>query len=536
MREVKISVEKSKRKKLPFKYIWMTLMESVIIAGLFFIFGSFIAGAFSPASKNASALVYFTNTEEAEMLSDNGIDYTARKVALLRQACLSSEALETAVKDTSLSVTALADILSVERLGNSSGAAITLSGLKARSDAPLILGKMMNYLLKNFEGGEFHVISYCDLETEPALPLTAFCVSFGIIAGSVYFKGMYTVRKKRHSQKRRAKMPHNSERNGQRGHQSQTRDPKNSAPVPGKRYIETAMLKAQSLGKTDSAAPLGLEKSGYAHAAKVLAENAFTSDNIDGSAVIAVCAAHKPENPQREVPIDGTFAAYLSCALAEIGCRTALIECDLKNPVIGKIFRKTGKGGLADMAAGNCTIWDILLPNARKGVDIICDKRAYPAPPAVFSASCFGELISYLSPQYDVILLHTPKGWSCPEWDLIYRFCTGIVAVAEEGKKPDKTCAMGILDSKSRFTGLAEMHDLPASPEQDNIQKEKAGKEPVPKKTAPKKSFALGFGKISPAADDIAPEGNVPRAAVPRTAEPKRDVVLVKVPEPAKNR
>ncbi|MDE6593445.1 MAG: hypothetical protein K2K57_10350 [Oscillospiraceae bacterium] len=511
-----MSKDKAPKSRLPFKYIWMTLMESVILTAVIFMGGSLLC-AFSHTPKTASALIYFTDSAETAMTGNYGIDYTARKVSLLRQASFSAEALETAARDTSLSVTMLTDYLTVERLENSDGAVISLSGLDSPGEAPIILGKLINYLEKNFEGGEFRVISYCDPENEPTLPFTSICLCIGIISGSIYFKAAYTIREKRHRKKRRAKQAQsartrNAERNRGKGE-----------PVPGKRYIETAMIKAQSLGTADSAAPQGLEKSGYTHAAKVLSEHALTSS---ACAVIAVCAAHKPEEkqPPRAVPIDGTFAAYLSCALAEQGCRTALIECDLKNPVIGKIFRKTGKGGLVDMAAGSCTVWDILVPNARKGVDIICDKKAYPAPPAVFSASCFGGLLNYLSSQYDVILLHAPKGWSCPEWDLIYRFCTGVVAVAEDGKNPDKTCAMGILDSKSRFTGLACVRDLPPEPAPE--QKEAPVKNPPFGKAAgnsvTKKAFGLASRTKNPPAQSP--------ALIPTPPEPKRDVVLVKVP------
>lgn len=501
--------------KLPFKLVWITLMEAVIIGAVFFIGGCLLSSALSPPPQTASALIYFTGIEEIGATS-YGIDYTARKVSLLRQAALSSEALETAIKDTSLSVTQLTDYLTVERQGSSNGAVITLSGMSSPGEAPIILGKLLNYLQKNFEGGDFRVISYCDPQHEPAFPLTAVLLSAGIVIGAVYFKAILVIREKRYRKNRRQKQA-----------EKRRRSKGKPQPIPGKRYIETAMLRAQSLGTAGSTAPHGLQESGYTHAARVLSENALKSSGR-GCSVIAVCAAHTPEK-QRDIPIDGTFAAYLSCALAEQGCRTALIECDLKNPVIGRIFRKTGKGGLVDMASGGCTVWDILLPNARKGVDIICDKKAYPAPPAVFSASCFGGLLNYLSSQYDVILLHAPKGWSCPEWDLIYRFCTGVVAVTEEGKTPDKTCAMGILDSKSRFTGLAGVRDLP--PESEPEQKETPVKNPPFKKSAgnsnPKKAFGISTRAKNPPAQKVSP--------APKPPEPKRDVVLVKVPETGKH-
>ncbi|MCM1578017.1 MAG: hypothetical protein NC078_04380 [Ruminococcus sp.] len=504
---------KTKSKKgLPKKYIWLSLAEAIIIAGLAFL-GGCMGKHFTFIQKNASALVYFTNAEETEMTPDYGIDYTARKVSLLRQACLSAEALEAAVKDTSLSVSALTDFISVERLGNSAGAEISLSGLPSPGEAPIILVKLVNFLQNNFTGGEFKVISYCDTANEPIFPYTAAFLCGSIAIAGVYFKIAFTVRKNNYSKKKKAVKRREANGNAPR-------------PVPDKRYIETAMIRAQSLGTADSTAPKGLGESGYVHASNVLQKYAL---NTGKCAVIAVCAAHKPAK-ERPIPADGIFAAYLSCALAEEGCRTALIECDLKNPVMGKIFRKTGKGGLADMAAGSCTVWDILLPNARKGVDIICDKKAYPAPPAVFSASCFGELIEYLSNQYDVILLHTPKGWSCPEWDLIYRFCTGAIAVTEEGEKPDKACAMGILDSKNRFTGLAGVRDLPpegeetAAEENEVKGRQRKGKKPAknPKGIKDTKKDKPDKAKTSTPKEKTSPPV--------RQTEEKRDVVMVRVP------
>lgn len=563
--------KKSRQKK----YIKQTLWEAAAVGMSVFAAGCLLWSAAAPPRRNASALVYFTNKIETEISGAAEIDYTPRKVALLRQCATGSEALETAVSFTSLSVSELTEYLTVERFGNSDGAMIVLSGLPDRSEAPLILGTLINYVQKSFDSEELKVISFCDIERQPGFPFVETSLSAGIAAGGIYFLILRKIRADRHARKatkRTAEGAHYKHAaTGGDSRPEQSRPPR----IPEKRYIETAMLKAVSLGRTNSTAPEGLEKSGYIHAARVLMENtlgnAVPIETVTRSKtpVIAICAAHgenvpakappvqdemaghtaavskglvpmqtTPPAPKREIPLDSTFASYLSCALASLGCRTALIECDLTKPVIGKIFRKAGAGGLADMAAGRCTIWEALLPNARKGVDIICDSKPYPAPAAIFSAPFFGGLIKYLSSQYDMILLHTPKGWDCPEWELIYRHCTGVAAVAKDGETPDKTCAMGILDAKGRFTALASVADVttPEPVAEETARDNKAVKSvkaiKSANKEAPVKKGLFRRGRdikkatlpASPAAGKkLSPENTVPG--------PPADVIRVAVPE-----
>lgn len=553
--EKKSAVNGKRRLK---KYVRKTLWEALAACLAVFAAGCLLWTAISPPTASASALVCFTNISETEMNGSAGIDYTARKVALLRQSVMSTEALEAAAGSSSLSVSELTQYLTVERLGSSDSAIIVLSGLSRRSEAPLILGSLMNTVQKGFDPRDMRVISYCDIERQPGFPFVPVFLSAGIMSGFIYFKILYKLRAKKHAKNAARKRAERSSRRSSDPGADRKPRPEIPRQIPEKRYIETAMLKAVSLGNTVSAAPEGLEKSGYTHAARVLLDSiaAAGGQNRSKAAVIAVCAAHgdadtkpvtgnddiaghtaavskglveiqTPPKPKRDIPPDGTFAAYLSCALVSLGCRVALIECDLTKPVIGKIFRKTGAGGLADMAAGHCTVWEALLPNARKGVDIICDKKPYPAPTAVFSASSFGGLINYLSSQYDVILLHTPKGWDCPEWELIYRYCTGVAAVAEKGRTPDKTCAMGILDAKGRITALAAVAD-PAVPEAAPTEvpenAKKAGKQSAKKEKIPKRKKPL----ISP----LPGKKNTPsKTAVKEIPEPPREVVRVMLPE-----
>lgn len=563
--------KKSRQKK----YIKQTLWEAAAVGMSVFAAGCLLWSAAAPPRRNASALVYFTNKTETEISGNAEIDYTPRKVALLRQCATGSEALETAVSFTSLSVSELTEYLTVERFGNSDGAMIVLSGLPDRSEAPLILGTLINYVQKSFDSEELKVISFCDIERQPGFPFVETSLSAGIAAGGIYFLILRKIRADRHARKttkRTAEGAHYKHAAaGGDSRPEQSRPPR----IPEKRYIETAMLKAVSLGRTNSTAPEGLEKSGYIHAARVLMENTLVNAvTIEGmtrskTPVIAICAAHgeavpakavpvqdemaghtaavskglvpmqtTPPAPKREIPLDSTFAAYLSCALASLGCRTALIECDLTKPVIGKIFRKSGAGGLADMAAGRCTIWEALLPNARKGVDIICDSKPYPAPAAIFSAPFFGGLIKYLSSQYDMILLHTPKGWDCPEWELIYRHCTGVAAVASDGETPDKTCAMGILDAKGRFTALASVADVttPEPVAEETARDNKAVKSVKAIKSANKEApvkkglFRKGRDtkKATSPASPTAREKHSPEISPP---DPQKAVIRVAVPE-----
>lgn len=373
-------------------------------------------------SENASAYVIFTEAD-----ADTGAE-------ALRTQLSSVDMLEKISIEADVPVIELSYALSVRSFGESS-AEIILSGLREPENSPVILGALINLAEKSEEIPGFKVGSYCDMKRTPKLPFMEICVGAGLVTGLLIFiiSGLILRPKKKN----------------QRDMPSEKKEKKTALPkTPKKEKLnEGADIPAfESIGDVGFFAPEGIRKNGaYDAALKLMGFAAGGRARI-----FAVSAASRGEG--KAAVFSEKCTAYLSCALAECGQKVAVIECSLKKPMVGKIFGKTGAGGVSGIAAGSCTIWNALVPDARRNVDIIAENSPYDGDPAeVFGSDAFGQLLEYITGQYDIILLCAPKAWDCAEWAAVKKHCDGVIAVRLDDIPPDNCCVEGMASEKDRL-------------------------------------------------------------------------------------
>ena len=118
-------------------YPLLAAVITAAAAGFFCLFAG-------KAPENGSALVYFTASENEEGVVDTGI---TRSVSALRKAVMSEDVLTRAGEVSGLTAKELKAAISVERLGDTSGAEITVSGLDSPEEAPIILINILNIIL-----------------------------------------------------------------------------------------------------------------------------------------------------------------------------------------------------------------------------------------------------------------------------------------------------------------------------------------------------------------------------------------------------
>ncbi len=390
-----------------------------------------------PETETASALVSFSTAAESSAPVDTSV---SRSISSLRKLVTDKDTVSKAASASGISEDELYGKIAVERLGSSNSAEIKLYDLPEKEIAPIILAHLINLADKSDAVPEFSVVSYCDISHAPTLPYAALSLSAGLVSALAVFVVSQT--KSRHHHRR---------------HERTAKATKEAAEYIEAVYLRdvmrSALERSVKLGDLPLTAPDGLEKSGYNRAfSKLLAAAPDASPLI-----IAVTSGQAPVH--EAIPFEARLTAYLSCSAAALGKRTAVIECNLKEPSIHKIFGTSGSGGLAALASGSCTVWNALALNARDGVDIIAEKESYPVPIAIFGSASFSQLILYLSSQYDVILLNAPKAWGCDEWPLIQRHCTGIAVAVKAGSEIDRYAAKGIMNTENCFTAYTEIYE-----------------------------------------------------------------------------
>lgn len=398
-------------------------------AGIFCLFAA-------PPRENGSSLVCFTESSPKNRVVDTEI---TRSISALRSTVTEDAFLEKAGMDSGISAAELRGSVTVARFGSSSGAEIVLSGLKAPEEAPIILMNIL-YLAKNSPDiPPFMIISGYDVSRTPRQPYPAYILSAGLVGGLVCFLIMSSAERKGKTPSRQNRIDNDNDY---------------QYALYMQKFVEEACRAAADLGALPLSAPEGLEKSGYTDAAEKIAEACKSSS----AKIVAVSSELRSSDEQ--IPPEAKITAYLACALAEKGIRTAVIDCCLRSPSIARFFKISPKGGLSDIVAGSCTVWDALAVNARRGVDVIAESKEHHAPMEVFSSPAYRELLEYLSPQYDIILLCAPKAWRSKEWTLVTSLCKGFVILHDKGTLYPDT-ARGILGQKEGFAALCTLKKPP---------------------------------------------------------------------------
>ncbi|MGN1100548.1 MAG: hypothetical protein ACI4RG_00020 [Huintestinicola sp.] len=406
-------------------YPLLAAVMTAAAAGVFCLFSA------EPA-ENGRALIYFTETNTTDSIVNTEV---TRSVSAFRRSITEEELLTNAGAASGLTAEELKVSLSVERLGISSGAEIILKDLPVPSEAPIILINILCLAEQSEDIPPFEVISYFETPNAPSLPYIPISVCAGLAAGLVCFLFISIS---------------GSERTPRYRPEKADTDNDYHYALTMQEYINDACRLSVNLGELPLSAPEGLEASGY----KQAAEQLILANGSTPPRIIAIAPDFR--TAAENISPATKITAYLACALAENGHRTAVIDCRLQKPETASFFKLTPKGSLTDIVSGSCTIWDALTINARKGVDVIADSKSTPSPAAVFAAPAYAQLIEYLSAQYDVILLCAPKAWDCPEWELVTKGCTGIVTVCGEDPLRIDT-AKGILGFKKGFTALCSV-------------------------------------------------------------------------------
>lgn len=103
-----------------------------------------------------------------------------------------------------------------------------------------------------------------------------------------------------------------------------------------------------------------------------------------------------------------TISTNIAVTFANSGCKTVLIDCDMRKPKIRKLFKLHGKRGLVDYLSGQCEFEEILAKDVRPNLDIVPTYKTAPNPNALFNSKQFARLFEDLSKQYEYVIVDTP--------------------------------------------------------------------------------------------------------------------------------
>ena len=105
-------------------------------------------------------------------------------------------------------------------------------------------------------------------------------------------------------------------------------------------------------------------------------------------------------------PADGksTVSANLAVAWAQSDARVALVGCDLRKPVLHKMFHIENAPGLTGYLTGSASLKEVIKPSGINGLDVIPAGPVPPNPAELLQSKAMANTITQLREQYDIVI------------------------------------------------------------------------------------------------------------------------------------
>lgn len=110
------------------------------------------------------------------------------------------------------------------------------------------------------------------------------------------------------------------------------------------------------------------------------------------------------------IPNEGktTVSINLATALAQKGKKTLLVDCDLRNPSIGKIYHMENHMGFTEFLKGECSLKDALHKQEDGNLSIVLGGAAVSEPSKLLTHNNAKRFMEVARENFDYIILDTP--------------------------------------------------------------------------------------------------------------------------------
>ncbi|MFT3735904.1 MAG: chain length determinant protein tyrosine kinase EpsG [Rhodocyclaceae bacterium] len=124
------------------------------------------------------------------------------------------------------------------------------------------------------------------------------------------------------------------------------------------------------------------------------------------------------------------IAANLAVVFSQLGERTLLIDADMRHPVQHEHFHLDNRAGLSALLSGRGGDELIRRVESLQGLSVLPAGVSPPNAQELISRPAFGQLVSHLSSQFDVILVDTPPASEFADAQAVAASTRGALMVA----------------------------------------------------------------------------------------------------------
>ena len=129
-----------------------------------------------------------------------------------------------------------------------------------------------------------------------------------------------------------------------------------------------------------------------------------------------------------------TTATNLAIALAEAGQRVALVDADLRRPMVATYLGLEGNAGLTTALLGSSNVEDLLQPWGQYDLHVLTSGVIPPNPSELLGSEAMSKLLSQLSGTFDAVILDAPPLIPVTDAAVLAQQVGGVVVVVGSGK------------------------------------------------------------------------------------------------------
>ena len=151
------------------------------------------------------------------------------------------------------------------------------------------------------------------------------------------------------------------------------------------------------------------------------------------------------------IPSEGksSTVANLAIAMADMGHKVLLIDCDLRKPKVHKYFSIEGAVGLTNVLIGQVKVQDATQRWGKKRLDVLPAGQVPPNPSELLGSEAMKKFLAKAEKDYDVVLIDSAPLLPVTDAAILSKLTGGVVVVVAVGKttKPQLSAALGHVDA-----------------------------------------------------------------------------------------
>ncbi len=223
------------------------------------------------------------------------------------------------------------------------------------------------------------------------------------------------------------------------------RRPRDLQEVPNVRvlgYVPSMRTKGLSAGSSGNSKLIETPKAPFSEAFRGLRTSILRANVSTGPKIFLVTSASGRDGKT-------TVVYNLGVAFAQQGARVLLVDCDLRNPDLHRLFGAASMPGVSDLRAPVTpeTIQGEVQHTTLKNLFFLPAGHPATFPAEFFESEAFDSLLRFCGANYDVVLIDSPPLLSVTDTAIIASKVTGTIAVVRSRvtKRPVLTSLMEAL-------------------------------------------------------------------------------------------